>query len=90
MKMRCSVCNHPTYNLYCSPACKQKAYRARKKQKEIAKSMTMTINEKLIYDEMTKRYRNFAGQFDGMKNDHSLEVAIDFMWAVSQLKEVME
>lgn len=86
--MNCSVCGNPTYNLYCSSACKQKAYRARKKQEEKAKSMTMTINEKIVYDEMTKRYRNFDGMFKGMENDHNLEVAIDFMWAVSQLKEV--
>lgn len=49
--MQCSVCGERTWNEYCSNACKQKAYRLRKKQKKLAEKETVNME---VYDHVDK------------------------------------
>lgn len=42
--MQCQVCGERTWNQYCSNACKQKAYRQRKKQQKLAEKETVHMD----------------------------------------------
>ena len=73
------------YSIYCSNACKQKAYRARKKQEAIAKSLTMTFTEKKEYDCVVSVYPEFKQHFQTFHTEHGFEQAVDMMIVMREM-----
>lgn len=88
---KCTICGQEYYDegryyqLYCSNACKQKAYRIRKIQEKKAKQQTLNFTEQMCRERMSETFENFDVIFEGFRDDHGLELAIEMMYAVANL-----
>lgn len=84
----CAVCGSEyeagwlKYSLYCGNACKQKAYRARKKEQVLQKSKTMIASELKIYNQIIEAHPKFKAEFAYFHVTHGFEPAIDMMLVV--------
>lgn len=67
---------------YCGNACKQKAYRARKKAEKLASATKFISVELKMYDEIVALKPKFVQEFIEFKSAHGFEVAVEMMLVV--------
>lgn len=67
---------------YCSPACRQKAYRLRKKQSEISKKNTMHMDDRLVLFQAVRSFPEFKNQFEGFYTDYGVEASVEMLHIV--------
>lgn len=68
---------------YCSPACKQKAYRKRKKQEAIAKKNTMHLEDRVLLQQVINERPDFKNQFEGFYSDFSVDASVEMLHIVA-------
>jgi len=78
--MNCHVCGKymsGNYRFYCSAACKQKAYRERKKQERLSKKEMMRIDDMVTLGRLRKMYPELAPMLNTLVSAHGVEAATD-------------
>lgn len=82
----CEVCGQETYRrrlMYCSNACKMRAYRRRKKQQKKAQENTMRLEDSALLTVVTLERPDFKYAFDGFLSEFGLDASVEMLHIVA-------
>lgn len=80
----CAICGTATMNpIYCSAACKMKAYRKRKKQQKEAEKLTIPMDYFIYQEQVTGRYGiEMRSHLVTFVNKHGKEAYLELLEAI--------